>query len=380
MTNPSRLKSWLKRKLAGGGEDIAALVRLCEDRLRDIGALKSEIADLRRSRSGLLDEVSILRSTASPYRGSAIPVIMGVDVEPDARVVDLQNPSWETAAAFFSGIAGLRSRVKEVSGSPLRVTWFPRADPQVEIANGSADWALKHFEADWQAAQLAGDEIGLHMHPWRWDAAAGQWSQDHGDEAWLLQCALSSIEAYRKVFGKTPAAYRGGDHFMSNAVVRLLEQEGVRVDLTLERIPGVTRLVEAESGTGAIPDGANIPPSAYRPSSADFRVPDPEKTSGLSMLPLTAYDQETLVPWLPNTLFEEALDRLLAVPTNGLTHLAFVARSDLANRPEWENYVENVMSLARRTREGRLMFQTASETLEGIRWSTVQAPEMSTTS
>ncbi|MEP9390384.1 hypothetical protein [Mesorhizobium sp. KR9-304] len=361
---------------------IADLVQLCEDRLRAIGALGSEIAELRRSRSSLLDEVSALRSAAAPYRGPAIPVVLGVDVEPNARAVDLRDPSWDATTAFFSKTVDLRNRVRTISGAPLHITWFPRADPQVEISNGSADWALKHFEAEWRIAQLEGDEIGLHMHPWRWDEVTRGWCQDHGDEGWVLQCARSSIDAYRGAFGKTPAAYRGGDRFLSNAMVRLLEEEGVQLDLTLERMPGAARLVEAERGTGNIPDGENIPPSAYRPSSADFRVPDPDKTSGLGMLPLTAYEQETLAPWLPNIRFEEALDRLLAAaPENGLTHLAFVARSDLANIPQWEAYVDNVISLARRVREGRLVFKTASETWEYIGKSRSQPPfDESTTS
>ena len=85
------------------------------------------------------------------------------------------------------------------------------------------------------------------------------------------------------------------------------------------------------------------------------------------MLPQTAYDRKTLFPWLPNMLFEEALDELLAAaPGNGLTHLAFVARSDLAILPLWETYVENVLSLARRVREGRLVFKTASQAWDHI--------------
>ena len=107
-----RLRSRLKR--LAGGPDVAALVRLCEDRLRDIGRLQSEMAELREARSRLLDEVSVLRSAATPYRGRPIPVMMGVDIEPDARSVDLDNPSWNTSSAFFAKIADLRSRVQDV--------------------------------------------------------------------------------------------------------------------------------------------------------------------------------------------------------------------------------------------------------------------------
>ena len=350
------------------------LEQLCEERLRTIQEFQSTIEELRRSRVKLLDETSKARSATAPYKGRAIPTVLGVDVEPDARTVDLSDPSWRGAVSFFAKISELRELVNTTTGGmPWRITWFPRADPQVEKANGSATWALEHFAKDWEAAKAAGDEIGLHMHPWRWDVQHGGWCQDHANEAWVLECVHSSIAAYRKVFGATPASYRGGDRYLSNAVVRALEEEGVIVDLTLEKMPEVERLVETERGTGIIPDGSCVPLQAYRPSCEDFRTPNPNKKSGLGMLPLTAYAHGSLSPWCPNTLFENALDQLLdeSHSSDGdvhLTHLAFVARTDLANSPRWEDFVENVLSLARRVREGRLVFATANETWKQVAW------------
>lgn len=342
---------------------IDDLVQLCEDRLRTIEELRADNAGLQRSRTDLLDRLSILRSASAPYRGSAIPVVIGIDVEPDARVVDRGNPSWDATAVLFRKMDELRDRFASVCGQPLQLTWFPRADAQVEIANGNAGWALEHFAAEWNAAQRRGDEIGLHVHPWRWDQAADTWFQDHADEDWVAACILTALGAYRQAFGRTPAAYRGGDRYLSNGVVGLLQAEGVRLDLTLERMPGVARLAEAERGTGSIPDGMHVPQRAYWPSSSDFRAPDPDRTSGIAMLPLTAHENRTLTPWLSNTVFETALDDLLcdgADSAEDPTHLAFVIRSDLANSPLWDVYVDNVLSLARRVREGRLLSRTAS--------------------
>ncbi|QIF04029.1 hypothetical protein [Roseimicrobium sp. ORNL1] len=346
------------------------LENLCEGRLRQIEGLHAEVADLRRSRLKLLDDLSRARMALHPYTGPAVPVIIGVDVEPDARVVDLNNPSWDSTPKFFKKAEELRKLLSATAdGAPVKFTWFPRADPQVEKANGSATWALEHFRKDWDRVLSAGDEIGLHMHPWRWDERTGDWCQDHADEAWVLHCVRSSIAAYRAVFGTTPASYRGGDRYLSNAVMRLLEEEGVRLDLTLERMPEVPRLLASERGTGLIPDGTSIPLRAYRPSPHDFRLPDPTKTTGLGMLPLTPYEHGSLSPWLPNTVFEEALDRLLGNVGNTTgnsspespTHLAFVVRTSIADSPYWDTFVENTLSLARRVREGRTEFAAASE-------------------
>jgi hypothetical protein len=344
------------------------LEQLCEARLRAIEQLQTNIEALRRSRMRLLDETSRAQHTSSPYKGPAIPTILGVDVEPDARVVDLGDPSWRATSSFFAKAGELRKLLSNTAGSAsMPFTWFPRADPQVEKANGSETWALEHFAKEWAEAKSAGDEIGLHMHPWQWNDRSGAWCQDHANEAWVLACVHSSLAAYRRVFGTTPSCYRGGDRYLSNAVVQALEEEGVKVDMTLERMPELARLVEAESGTGTIPDGTRVPQRAYRPSTEDFRIADPDKSDGLGILSLTSYHKGSLPLWLPNIDFENALEKILEAheegdASNGLTHLAFVVRSNIADSPLWMDFVENTLSLARRVREGRLVFATASET------------------
>lgn len=343
------------------------LEQLCEQRIREIEHLQSAMEELRLSRKRLLDELGAARRAMTPYEGRAVPIILGFDIEPDDRVVDLKNPSWHSTIELFARVDHLRRTLSAAAGgAPVRFTWFPRADPQVEKANGSSTWALTHFRKQWQTLTDAGDEIGLHMHPWKWDAETEEWCQDHADEAWVAACTRSSLAAFRQVFGSAPGCYRGGDRYLSNDVVRILEEEGVRVDLTLERMPEVPKLVPAERGTGVIPDGTSIPVRAYTPSSADFRVPGHSTKTGLGILPLTSYEGGALSPWISNVVFEEALGHLLErVATNAPdapTHLAFVARANIVMLPEWEDFTENLRSLARRVWEGRAFFATGSET------------------
>ena len=343
---------------------IHKLESIAETRLSELGALEARLRDVEASRRVALERLSSIR-TSQGRGGPAVPVMLGFDIEPDRRTVDLTDPSWHAAIRLFEKFAALRQELSEAAPDvAMPVTWFPRADPQVEKANGSIDWALRRFEPEWTAAMAAGDEIGIHMHPWRWDDATGNWIQDHGDDDWVLTCLRASLDAFRNVFGHTPACYRGGDRFMSNRVARTLEAEGVTVDLTLERARGVERLVETERGSGSIPDGTGIPSRAFIASEADFRVPDEDRTHGLGMLPLTAGQTGTLVPWTDNLQFEEQLDILLdsTGQNNPPTHLAFVARADLALLPQWDELEKNLRSLARRAREGRIVFATASNT------------------
>ena len=339
---------------------ITALAELAEARRFEIECLQVELQKVRDSRRELLRE----RSTRVGVKGTSslrerVPIVFGIDIEPDRRVVDLNHPTWAGALECFAVIEALRSRLAKELGVQLCVTWFPRADPQVEKSNGSATWALEQFPSQWADCRAAGDEIGLHMHPWKWENE--EWVQDHGDDAWIVHCLRSSLAAFRQVFGVTPAAYRGGDRYLSNVVAGVLEEEGVRLDLTLERMPSVERLVDTEKGTGRIPDGSMVPSHAFRRSLEDFRLADPDRKDGLGMMPLTAYQGGTLIPWMSNVDFERELGAIFQVETDHLTHLAFVARSDVVLSAHREDFLDNVWSLALRVLEGKAVFATASE-------------------
>ena len=356
--------SKLKKECDDAWAHIAPLEKYIAPLEKHIEQLQLEVSDVRASRMKLLDEITDLRLLAQQYSAAPIPVVIGIDVEPDKRTVDLADPSWRGAVRTFERLPEFRQMLQECSREKLvPLTWFPRADPQVEIANGDAAWALKKIADDWERARDAGDEIGLHMHPWRWDETNSRWCQDHGDENWVIHCLHSAINTYRQCFGVPPTSYRGGDRFLNNLVVKTLEEEGVKVDLTLERMPSVERLAPSEHGTGMIPDGTSLLGHAYRASEKDFIQPAKEGSGGLGMLPLTAYEEGTLSPWLPNTIFEEEIERLLK-GNEAPTHLAFVVRTDIAESSNWDHFVENALSLARRVRTGHLVFTTAGHAWE----------------
>lgn len=316
----------------------------------ELGDLRVRVEELERARGRLLRRAR--------RDNSAIPVVVGFDIEPDRRVVDLTDPTWRFTPVCLERWELLRADLRPVA---IPTTWFMRADPQVEKANGAADFALRHFAAEWARVQSLGDELGLHMHPWRWNDTLQHWSQDHGDEQWILYCLRMALNAFSGAFGAPPRSYRGGDRFLTPAVAEALMQAGVEVDLTLERMPGVERLAMDEHGTGTIPDGSAVPPHAYFASHDDVRVPAPKARGGLGILPLTSFHAGTLVPWTPHHVFVEELDRLISASERP-THLAFIARADLAHLPEWDAFAANIRSLAERAEEGELVFLTATDT------------------
>lgn len=338
-----------------------ALSKLCEMLKAEVEELRQREAAASPLRLSLLDRVAAARAGQFQKPCAPIPVVLCVDVEPDARVVDPTDPSWRGTDVFLEKWPALRGILEVKSGAAsVPLTWFPRADPQIEKSNGSASYALQRYSRHWEVAQAVGDEIGLHMHGWRWQEETSQWSQDHGDPAWMEHCLRSAIAEYRVHFGKAPPVYRGGDHYLDDTVLRVLREEGIPLDMTLELLPTMQRLVEDEHGTGSLPDCSMAPAFAYRPSAGDFRVPVWGRREGLGILPLTPFRGKSLCLWAPNQEVDEALE-FIVQQNPAPSHLAFAVRSNIADTGYWPLFVENLLSLARRVKEGSLKFTTASQ-------------------
>src|SRR5215204_4013363 len=102
------------------------------------------------------------------------PVLICIDVEPDARDVDVDaRPDWEGFEESFRLFDELRPRAEDAVGVPARFNWFLRMDPQVALAYGSAGWAAERYGVRLERLRGAGDEIGLHTHEWR--RVSGGW-------------------------------------------------------------------------------------------------------------------------------------------------------------------------------------------------------------
>lgn len=355
-------------------EQLKEVEKLCESRARDITTMRSEMTLADHSLLRLMDELKTARQTLMAGRSTPdrsrqpLPLVFALDLEPDKREVDNRKPSWNGATEFFKKLPELRERINTVAGnsSPFVFTWLIRADPQIGLSNGDTAYAFRHFAEELRTAVAAGDEIGLHVHPWRWAESKERWLQDHGSDEWIDHCIQVSCDTYRNHFGKAPASHSSGDRFMSNAVARKLSEMGIKVDLSLEQMPGAERLVDHELDTGCIPDTTCVPNRAYRPSEEDFRKPHPSRRDGVVLMPQTAHPGGHLSAWAPPAIFERALELTLMNPAE-LTHLAFAARTDIVLSPSWEVLTTNMETLARYVKEGVLEFATAERAWERAR-------------
>ena len=227
----------------------------------------------------------------------AVPVFLCIDLEPPEREARLSDPErWRGVDACADYLEQLRPRLGDATGTDVRFLWFVRCDPAIATACGSPDDLLRLRSGLFDRLLADGDRVGVHPHAWRWDEDANHWVVDHGDPAWVEHCVSTSFETYRAHFGMACELHRFGDRFLSSDVVRLLRELGARFDLTVE--PGAPRNVlgPGEQSTGSTPDYARAPREPYRPSAADFLVPDPGADSALWLIPQSSADPSPALP------------------------------------------------------------------------------------
>ena len=239
----------------------------------------------------------------SPAASSAVvPIVLSIDAEPDGFFIDPRHPEpWRGLEQAQRVLKPLREQIAAHIGAPPRFTWMVRMDPQISVTYRSAAWPLERYRAIFSALRAAGDEIGLHVHTYRPVDGPGDWIVECADERWVEHCVRSSIAAFAEAQGSRPRVFSMGVHWMSNAIVQLLEEQGIEIDHSL--LPGqrgrpMSELVgHGGAASGELADCRHVPRRPYRPSKRDFRIEDPSRTEGLWMLPATAIPEGVPVHW-----------------------------------------------------------------------------------
>jgi len=165
-----------------------------------------------------------------------------------------------------------------------RITWCVRADLQMYEVHGDAAWSYRHFERLWGGLEAAGDEIAWHPHLWRWSDTHGCWYQETEDDAWMRECLRCGFEALTEARGEPPVSCRMGWEFHNNVTMQMLDELGVRIDLSA--VPGRVRGPKSDRGSirhGQL-DWEGTGPVPYHPSRADYRRPPADDESALSVL------------------------------------------------------------------------------------------------
>jgi hypothetical protein len=227
-------------------------------------------------------------------------IVFAIDAEPDGRK-RIQGDEWEGTQVALRELAQLRSRIEELSQTPVRLNWFLRFDPQIEATWGRPDWVLEAWPSLIQWIERYGDFTGIHTHFWKWNDHRREWFNDFGDPGWRAECVRRGVEGYRSVFGVRPVACRMGDRWMAGDLIPVLQEQGIRYDLTVE--PGIPDHPPFDDplATAWLPDYRRAPRAPYLPSAADFLVPEsnPSREAmerAVWLVPLTTTEPPRWVP------------------------------------------------------------------------------------
>lgn len=328
-----------------------------------------------------------------------IPVVMCIDVEPDAREIDAsERAGWRGLAPAYEFFSRLRPELEGTTGSPARFSWFLRMDPQVEHAYGSPSWVVERHPEIFRELESAGDELGLHTHAWRWDEPSRRWVSDHGNQEWVEHCVRISFEAFQRALGRPCRSFRFGDHWMNDETMRLLEELGARFDLTVEPGRKAARVGNRrELCTGSLPDYRSVPRHPYRPSRSNFKEPGFTDGREIQVIPLSTArpgrpavgrllnlkraakyclsgfrDPLQLNPCSDVSDFRQMLDGILRLRRD--SYLAPVLRVDGFSKPqERDNLEQNFRHILNHPLAERLVFVTPAAAVELLSQSPLKA-------
>jgi hypothetical protein len=244
-----------------------------------------------------------------------IPILINIDSEPDARETTPGSAKpWVGFERCFDFVAAQRAKMAQRIGAPVHFTWFWRVDPQVKLTYGSADWALRAYAPQIAHLRACGDEIGVHVHVWRWNAERARWVADYSDQAWIEGCIRDGVADFERALGMPAELFSMGDGWHNQRSVRLIEQLGVRIDCTLE--PGCEghSLAPGEFSVGDVPDRRTMPTAPYRPSQSNFLVPGEPGGHSVVLFPMSTAVEPQRRSW-------RSLFRKRGKPTIGKMHL-----------------------------------------------------------
>lgn len=218
-----------------------------------------------------------------------VPVTLCIDVEPDKPFNHRSNPvPWKGYQRAVDLFSAFRPELETLTAAPVHLSWFYRMDPQIEEIHGDPGWVIANYPDQLATLSSANDELGLHVHPFRWNNDADTWIQDYGNQSWVEHSVRMAFENFSRELNRACVSFRFGDRWMNNRTFRLLESLGVRYDMTLE--PGSRKMSSYHGSiphTGFIPDQRKVPQEIYHPAKSNYQKSDASRTDGPFVIPVS---------------------------------------------------------------------------------------------
>lgn len=242
-----------------------------------------------------------------------------VDTDPDGlsgKVTNRRTLEWEGLKRLRQFPNQLESFADRLGRVPI--TWFIRADGQLESVLGTVFYLLETFGDFWKSLNKAGHELGWHPHLYR--------QKKPDDEPLLIIDPAEAEDELERLWSKlktafSPTAFRNGEGWHTANTFATVERLGFRCDSTA--IPGR----RGEPGHPMNWEGA--PNKPYFPHPINICEPGPERA--LLELPMNSWCLRAPYDLAPRTrymnpavhgeLFANALqawENTLSVPATDL--------------------------------------------------------------
>jgi hypothetical protein len=230
-------------------------------------------------------------------------ICLTIDTDPDnlsGKTINRRSLEWD---GLLYGMREFHAALPEI---PL--TWYVRADGQLEDAYGSVLYLFEQYRDFWEQALARGDELGWHPHLYRQPTPDAE-PIFLTDEAQAVE-ELTRLWQQVQHTGFDLPTFRMGEAWHTPHTLDLLESLGFQVDSTC--IPD-----RDDSASGHPRNWAGAPNQPYYPDRTDIRRAGAVRN--LLEIPITSwrfqasYDNAPKLrymnPCVHRELWEQALDR-----------------------------------------------------------------------
>jgi hypothetical protein len=224
------------------------------------------------------------------------PVLVLIDVEPDGFFVT-KNVPWSGFERAVEVMADIRRVLSRKTGRDTHFIWLVRADEQIAETYRSAGWAFKHYRNVFEALLATRDEVGLHVHAYRWEAPARRWVEDYGNQEWIDRCVRTGFRAFEQHFTRSPASFSMGMDWTNQATIHLVSELNVRYEFSTVLGKEPQPFPPRDTYTGVAPDCSRIAERPYHPSPEDFRRAMPEPADGTWLIPQASRVARIVPSW-----------------------------------------------------------------------------------